>query len=155
MSKPKVIQINTDNETIEAAISILKNRLRVPGEPLTNAEAVKQFLILKLGEYTEERFSVIFLDNRHRLITYKEMFRGTVDGASVYPREIAKEALQLHACAVILAHNHPSGYLEPSQADRTVTKQISDALGLIEVRVLDHVIVGGADAISFAERGLI
>ena len=98
---------------------------------------------------------MLFLDTRHRLIEYREMFHGTIDSASVYPREVVKEALRLNAAAVILSHNHPSGNPEPSQADKLLTQRLKDALGLVEVRTLDHVIVAGQAATSFAERGLI
>lgn len=96
----------------------------------------------------------MFLDNRHRVITFEEMFRGTIDGASVYPREVVKAALQHNAAAVIFAHNHPSGVAEPSQADQAITKRLIEALLLVDVRVLDHLVVG-EQVVSFAERGLI
>ncbi|MFO5961811.1 JAB domain-containing protein, partial [Pseudomonas aeruginosa] len=95
------------------------------------------------------------LDPRHRLIEYREMFHGTIDSASVYPREVVKEALRLNAAAVILSHNHPSGSPEPSSADKLLTQRLKEALGLVEVRMLDHVIVAGANTVSFAECGLI
>jgi DNA repair protein RadC len=116
---------------------------------------VKAYLRAKLGGLEHEVFAVLFLDNRHRLIEYVEMFRGTLDGASVYPREVLKEALRLNAAAVILAHPHPSGYPEPSQADKAITLRLKDALALIEVRTLDHIVVGGNDTVSLAERGLL
>ncbi len=97
----------------------------------------------------------IFLDSQHRLIAIKEMFRGTVSQTSVYPREVVKTALQLNAGAVVLAHNHPSGVAEPSRADEFLTQSLKTALALVDVRVLDHLVVGGTDVVSFAERGLI
>ncbi|GHW03181.1 DNA repair protein RadC, putative [Vibrio cholerae] len=97
-------------------------------------------------------FAVLFLDNQHRLIEFKELFRGTVDAASVYPREVLKEALNVNAAAVIFAHNHPSGDPEPSQTDRRITQRLKDALSLVDIRVLDHVVVGKS-SVSFAERG--
>lgn len=100
-------------------------------------------------------FAVLFLDNRYRRIDYVEMFRRTNDGASVYPREVVKEALKRNAAAVILSHNHPSGHSEPSQADRTLTERVKDALGLVDVRILDHIIVAGLERVSFAELGLL
>jgi DNA repair protein RadC len=102
-----------------------------------------------------EVFGCLFLDNRHRLIALEEMFLGTIDGASVHPREVVKRALKLNAAAVILAHNHPSGVAEPSQADELITARIRDALALVDIRVLDHLVVGGTTVTSFAERGLI
>ncbi len=98
---------------------------------------------------------MLFLDTRHCLIDYAEMFRGTIDGASVYPREVVKEALRLNAAAVVVSHNHPSGNPEPSGADKALTQQLKQALALVDVRVLDHVIVAGNANVSFAERGLI
>ena len=95
------------------------------------------------------------LDTRHRLIEYREMFHGTIDSASVYPREVVKEALRLNAAAVILSHNHPSGSSEPSQADKVLTQRLKEALAMVEVRTLDHIIVAGAETVSFAEHGLI
>jgi DNA repair protein RadC len=112
-------------------------------------------LSLKLGTLDHEVFALIFLDKRHRVISYLEMFRGTIDGASVHPREVVKEVLKQNAAAVILAHPHPSGVAEPSQADEFITTRLKEALGLIDVRVLDHIIIAGADSTSMAERGLL
>ena len=98
---------------------------------------------------------MLFLDTQHRLIAFEELFRGTLDSASVYPREVAKEALRHNAGAVILAHNHPSGIAEPSHADRRITDRLKEALGLFEIRVLDHLVVGSPEVVSFAEQGLI
>ena len=97
----------------------------------------------------------MFLNNQHQLIKDEILFSGTIDGASVYPREVAKRALELNAAAVIFAHNHPSGHPEPSSADRAITKRLSGSLELFDIRVLDHIVVGGAETVSFAERGLI
>ena len=102
-----------------------------------------------------EQFCALFLDSQHRLIEFAELFRGTLDSASVYPREVAKEALHHNAAAVIFAHNHPSGIAEPSMADRKITKRLQEALGLFEIRVLDHIVVGSPGMVSFAEEGLI
>jgi len=122
---------------------------------LTNPRAVRDYLAVHYAGQEREVFGVMFLDNRHRLIAVEEMFAGTVDGASVHPREVVKRALKLNAAAVILAHNHPSGVAEPSQADELITARIRDALALVDIRVLDHLIVGGTTVVSFAERGLI
>ncbi len=100
-------------------------------------------------------FCCLFLDNRNRVISFDELFRGTIDGASVHPREVVKIALQRNAAAVILAHNHPSGVAEPSQADEIITRRLRDALGLVDIRILDHFVIGEGDCVSFAERGLI
>jgi DNA repair protein RadC len=122
---------------------------------LTNPRAVRDYLSVHYAGQEREVFGVMFLDNRHRLIAVEEMFLGTVDGASVHPREVVKRALRLNAAAVILAHNHPSGVAEPSQADELITARIRDALALVDIRVLDHLIVGGTSVTSLAERGLI
>ena len=118
-------------------------------------DKVKDFLRLQLGSHEHEVFAVLFLDARNQLLRLEEMFRGTLSQTSVYPREIVKRALELQASAVILAHNHPSGAAEPSRADEYLTQTLTSALKLIDVRVLDHVVVGHADVISFAERGLM
>ncbi|SUD84675.1 DNA repair protein RadC [Stutzerimonas stutzeri] len=125
------------------------------GAPFNAPEVVKEYLGAKLAGFEHEVFAVLFLDNRHRLIDYVEMFRGTIDSASVYPREVVKEALKRNAAAVILSHNHPSGNAEPSHADRTLTGRLKDALGLVDVRTLDHIVVAGLERVSFAELGLL
>ena len=108
-----------------------------------------------MRDLPHEVFAVLFLDNRHRVIAFEEMFRGTIDGASVHPREVVRRSLQHNAAALILCHNHPSGVAEPSQADRRITARLSDALGLIDVRVLDHLIIGDQECCSMARRGLL
>jgi len=118
-----------------------------------SVDQVRQFLTAQLRHKTHEVFAVLFLDNQHRLLFYRELFQGTIDGASVYPREVVKQVLQVNAAAVIFAHNHPSGVAEPSQADRHITQQLRDALSLVDVRVLDHFVVGEGEVASFAERG--
>lgn len=125
------------------------------GASFTSTDIVKEYLSAKLVGLESEVFAVAFLDTQHRLIEYLEMFQGTIDGAAVYPREVAKAALRLNAAAVIFAHNHPSGNPEPSSADRSITKRLKEALALLDVRALDHIIVGGKGAVSFAERGLL
>lgn len=143
----------TDDVIIQAAKDILLRRLRAPGAALTSSIATKDFLRLELAELEHEVFVVIYLDNQHRVIVAEKLFRGTIDGASVYPREVVKEALGHNASAVILAHNHPSGHVEPSHADTRITERLREALGLVDVRVLDHIIVGGMECYSFAENG--
>lgn len=118
-------------------------------------ERVKDYLRLQLGHLNHEVFAVLFLDAQNHLIRLEEMFRGTLTQTSVYPREVARRALELHASAVILAHNHPSGVAEPSRADEFLTRTLTSALQLIDVRVLDHLVVGQPDVVSFAERGLL
>ena len=142
--------------TAPEILSAARKALRVRRGTLFNSPAdTSDFLRLKLAPLEHEVFAVIFLDNRHRLIEYRELFRGTIDNTTVYPREIAKEALARNAAAVILAHNHPSGVPEPSEADRLITRRVRDALELLDVRVLDHLVVGGDAIVSLASRGLL
>jgi len=138
---------------IEMARRHLKEKLQ-RGDAFTSPEATAQFVRHKLRSYPYEVFSCLFLDTRHRLIEFEELFRGTIDSASVHSREIVRKAIHHNAAAVILAHNHPSGSPEPSQADQRITRRISDALELIDVRVLDHIVVGD-ETVSMAARGLI
>lgn len=121
----------------------------------TNPDAVRHYLTSRLRHVPHEVFACLFLDNQHRLITYEELFRGTIDGASVYPREVVKKVLLHNAAAVIFAHNHPSGVAEPSDSDERITHKLQQALQLVDVRVLDHFIVGDNDVLSMAERGLL
>ncbi len=118
-------------------------------------DAVKQFIRLKLAGLPHEVFAVMFLNAQHRLIAMEEMFRGTLTQTSVYPREIIKRGLELGAAAVILAHNHPSGVAEPSRSDEALTDALRNALALVDMRVLDHLVVGSGEVVSFAERGLL
>ena len=123
------------------------------GAFLESPDAVKSLVALEMRNLEHEIFACLFLDNRHRLISYEALFRGTIDSASVYPREVVKAALACNAAAVVFAHNHPSGVAEPSRADIDITTRLSKALNLIDVRVLDHIIVGGNYQVSLAERG--
>jgi DNA repair protein RadC len=125
------------------------------GPLLDSPAATHQFLVSRLRDQPCELFCCLHLDNRHRLIAFDELFRGTIDGASVHPREVVKQALSRNAAAVILAHNHPSGVAEPSQADELITRRLREALALVDIRVLDHCIVGDNGCLSFAERGLL
>jgi len=125
------------------------------GSVLTAPESTRAFLMSQLRDRSYEVFCCLHLDNRHRLISFEELFRGTIDGASVHPREVVKQALAHNAAAVILAHNHPSGIAEPSAADELITHRLKDALALVDIRVLDHFIVGDGVCLSFAERGLL
>jgi DNA repair protein RadC len=144
----------TATEIILAARQAMTRRVR-RGTAMDSPRAVREFLAIKLGALEHELFAVLLLDTRHRLIDYVELFRGTIDGASVHPREVVKLALARNAAALVLAHPHPSGAAEPSQADELVTRRLREALALVDIRVLDHIIVAGGEAISFAERGLI
>ncbi|EJE8522364.1 DNA repair protein RadC [Vibrio parahaemolyticus] len=143
----------TEHQVLEQAAQIIANRY-LRGDVFTSPNATKEFLIYKLSQHEREVFAVLLLDNQHRLIEYNELFFGTINAATVYPREVVKLTLERNAAAVIFAHNHPSGEPEPSQSDKRITSRLSEALALIDVRVLDHFIVGES-CVSFAERGLI
>jgi DNA repair protein RadC len=125
------------------------------GPAMTAPAATRQFLTAQLRDRPYEVFCCLHLDNRHRLIHFEEVFRGTIDGASVHPREVLRQALKYNAAALIFAHNHPSGVAEASQADELITRRLRDALALVDIRVLDHLIVGDNNCLSFAERGLL
>jgi DNA repair protein RadC len=125
------------------------------GPVLDSPRATREFLVAQLRDSPHEVFCCLHLDNRHRLIAFEELFRGTIDGASVHPREVVKQALARNAAALILAHNHPSGIAEPSQADELITRRLREALALVDIRVLDHLIVADTGCLSFAERGLL
>ena len=155
--KKKVIKkpVDKNQQTIDKALEILEDRLRKPGRGFTSPEDTKNYLMLKLATLEHEIFSIMYLDNKHRLIQYADLFRGTINQASVYPREVVKEALKHNAAAVILTHNHPSGIPEPSEDDKRLTARLADALAVLDIRVIDHIIVGGLNTVSFAERGLI
>ena len=147
----------TDEEQtlIDQAIRCLERRYLVKTDILTSPEATRAYLKLRLAGLTYEVFAVLLLDNRHRVICYEEVFRGTIDGASVHPREIVRRVIETNAAAVIFAHNHPSGVAEPSQSDLRLTQRLKEALTLIDVRVLDHLIIGDSESVSFAERSLL
>jgi len=144
----------TEAELLHLAKMIARRRL-AKGRPMSNPEEVRRALQTLLIDYPHEVFGILMLDNRHRILKFVELFRGTINAASVYPREVIKESLALNAAAVILVHNHPSGELEPSQADKTITQRLCHALSTVDIRVLDHVIVGAEGYSSMAELGLI
>jgi DNA repair protein RadC len=139
---------------LELARRHYRETLRV-GPALTATAATRAFLLAQLRDRCYEVFCCLYLDNHHRLIAFEEMFRGTIDGASVHPREVVRQALSHNAAAVILAHNHPSGVSEPSKADELITHRLKDALALIDVRVLDHLIVGDGRCSSLVEKGML
>lgn len=124
------------------------------GDALSSPDDTRRYLSDRLRDYQHEVFAALFMDQRNRVICFEELFTGTIDGASVYPREVVKKALQHNAASIIFAHNHPSGVAEPSSADKSITKRLQDALALVDIRVLDHFVVGD-EVISFAERGLM
>lgn len=125
------------------------------GDGLSRPEDAGRYLLARLRSQRQEVFACLFLDNKHRVLAFEEMFRGTIDGAAVYPREVVRRALEHNAAALILSHNHPSGVAEPSDADRAITRRLADALALVDVRVLDHLVIGDAGWVSLAQRGWI
>jgi DNA repair protein RadC len=144
-----------EQEIIDQALSLLEKRLNKPEHHMNQPADTAAYLRLHFAGLEREAFRVMFLNSQHGLIKFEELFQGTIDGAAVYPREVVKAAIQFNAAAVILTHNHPSGVAEPSSADRRITERLSAALALIDVRVLDHVIVGGDETYSFAQHGLL
>lgn len=141
---------------LQAVMEIARRHLSeslTRGAPLSNPQAAGDYLQARLRDRDHEVFAVLFLDSQHRVLACEELARGTLDGASVYPREVVKAALKRNAAAVILAHNHPSGVAEPSAADRALTERLKQALGVVDIRVLDHLVVGDGRPVSFAERG--
>ncbi len=141
---------------LQAALELGRRVIRQPlerGSALANPEQVKQFLQMQIAHSAREHFGVLLLDTQHQVLQWQVLFSGTLNAAAVYPREVVKSALECGAAAIILAHNHPSGVAEPSMADRQITERIQQALALIDVRVLDHLVVSSGAAVSFAERG--
>jgi DNA repair protein RadC len=149
--KPKT----ATQKIVRRAMKLLEKQLRSETYSMTAPKMVSEYLVLRLAGREHEVFTAIWLDAQHRVIECEEMFRGTLTQTSVYPREVVKSALHFNAAAVIFAHNHPSGVAQPSHADEALTRSLRTALALVEVRVLDHFIVAGSDAMSFAERGLL
>ncbi|MDM3333417.1 MULTISPECIES: DNA repair protein RadC [unclassified Citrobacter] len=143
-----------EQRTIRRALTLLESQLREPGAVFTSTAAVRDWLRLQLAGQERELFMVLYLDNQHRLLTHETLFKGTINHTQVHPREVVKSALKHNAAAVILAHNHPSGTTEISQQDKHITQRIVKALALVEVRVLDHLVVGN-EVVSFAEQGLL
>lgn len=149
-------QGDDDDRIVAQALNILSRRLIASGaDALTSPDMVKSYLRLRVRQLGHEVFGMLLLDNQHRVLSCEELFRGTIDGCSVYPREVIKTVLDHNAAAVILYHNHPSGVVDPSQADRALTRKLKDALEVIEVRTLDHIIVSACDSYSFAESGIL
>jgi len=147
-------QRQREDRLIQRALRILERRV-IGTNPFDSPQSVKNYLCLRAAGVEHEEFTVMFLDSQHRLIATESLFRGTLAQTSVYPREVVKRALYHNAGAVVLSHNHPSGSPEPSRADEYLTQTLKTALQLVDVRVLDHVVVGGAATVSLAERGLI
>ncbi|WP_416886862.1 RadC family protein [Marinospirillum sp.] len=143
---------------LQAVLEMAKRHLEAEllrGEALTSPEAAARYLKMQLRDLPHEVFALLLLDNQHRVLRYEALFRGTVDAASVYPREVVKLVLEHNAAAVILAHNHPSGIAEPSRADEQITQRLKQALQSVDVRILDHFVIGDGEPVSFAARGLL
>lgn len=140
-------------QTIRKALTLLERQLREPGASFTSSHAVRDWLRLHLAPLEREALSVLWLDNQHRLKAHDTLFMGTINTITVHPREVVKAGLKHNAAAAVLAHNHPSGEAEPSHADRQITARLKQALELVDIRLLDHLVVGGMDTVSFAERG--
>lgn len=145
----------TPDEILTVAREIAADRYVQSGPVLLTPAAASSFLIAQFAGMQHEEFAVLFLDSRHRVIAFESMFRGTLDGASVHPREVVKAALMHNAAAVVISHNHPSGVADPSQADEIITLRLRDALALVDIRLLDHLVIGGTQCTSLATRGLI
>ncbi|AYA05550.1 TPA: DNA repair protein RadC [Yersinia enterocolitica] len=141
--------------TIQRALVLLEQHLREPGVAFTSTQATRDWLRLKMGTLEREEFVVLYLNNQNQLLAHETLFTGTISHTEVHPREVVKRALYFNAAAVIFAHNHPSGEVAPSQADKAITQRLVQALMLVEIRVPDHLIVGGRQIFSFAEHGLI
>lgn len=141
-------------EVVRLAIEVLAAR-HARGQPLSNPVDTRRYLQLALAEYKNEVFAVLWLDQRHRVIAFETLFWGTIDGTAVYPRVVVERALAHNAAAAIFTHNHPSGVAEPSRADELLTQRLKDALALVDIRVLDHIVVSSEGSVSLAERGLV
>ncbi|ECV2982787.1 DNA repair protein RadC [Salmonella enterica] len=140
-------------QTIREALTLLEHQLREPGAAFTSTQAARDWLRLQLSTLEREEFVALFPDNQHRLIAHETLFTGTINHTQVHPREVVKAALKHNAAAVIVAHCHPSGLAEPGQADRQITERLRQALNLVDIRLLDHLVVGGMEIVSFAEKG--
>lgn len=151
----KITRSVSEHEIIQEALAILERRHVRESDVLSSPKDVTDYLRLRFGALEHEVFVMVHLDNRHRVIAVDELFRGTIDGCSVMPREVVKAALAKNTAAVVLAHNHPSGLAQPSEADKALTRKLKDTLTVVEIRCLDHVIVSPTETFSFAEAGLL
>ncbi|EIX7809400.1 DNA repair protein RadC [Salmonella enterica] len=140
-------------QTIREALTLLEHQLREPGAAFTSTQAARDWLRLRMAGLEREEFMVLYLNNQHQLLAHETLFTGTVNRTEVHPREVVKAALKHNAAAVIVAHCHPSGHAEPSEADRRITERLKQTLDLVEIRLLDHLVVGGMEIVSLAERG--
>lgn len=152
----KIVKLNeSEKESLIAlAFSVLQEQHK-PGSVLQSPNQTRDYLRLRMMDHKAEVFGCLFLDNQHRVIETVEMFQGTIDGAAVYPRVVVQKALTLNAAAIMFFHNHPSGVAEPSRSDEAITRQLKEALALVDIRVLDHFIVTASESVSLAERGLL
>ena len=152
--KPSNLNDVEKQSVITLATKVLAFKFRA-GRALSSPEETRTYLRLKLAGYRNEVFGSLYLDNRHRVIAMRELFQGTIDGASVHPRVVVQQAMEVNAAALVLFHNHPSGVAEPSRADEMLTRRLKEALALVDVRVLDHFVVSAGGSVSFAEHGLL
>ena len=152
--KPSSLSDVEKQSVVTLAMKVLAIKHRA-GRPLSNPEATRNYLRLRLEDYRNEVFGGVLLNNRHRIIAVRELFQGNIDGAAIHPRGVVQQALETNAAAILLFHNHPSGVAEPSHADEAITRRLKEALALVDVRVLDHFVVSAGESISFAERGLL
>lgn len=148
------VAVSEYDSLIRLALAVMSQRLQ-PGVALTSPDITQQYLQLRLGERQNEVFGVLFLDNQHCVLAFEELFYGTIDSATVHPRVVAQRALETNAAAVIFCHNHPSSKAKPSRADELLTQRLKEALALLDIRVLDHIIVGRSGVMSFAEHGIL
>ncbi|HGL4548737.1 TPA: DNA repair protein RadC [Klebsiella aerogenes] len=144
---------SADQLTVREALTLLERQLREPGASFTSSSSVRDWLRLQLATLEREEFTALFLDNQHRLIAHETLFTGTINHTQVHPREVVKASLKYNAAAILVAHCHPSGHAEPSDSDRRITKRLKQALDLVDIRLLDHLVVGGMEIVSLAERG--
>jgi DNA repair protein RadC len=144
-----------EQAVIRQALEILTKRVKKSTEAIGGPEGAKELLVLRLGESAREVFGVMFLSVRHTVLAIEDMFFGTIDACTIHPREVARRALELNASAIIMYHNHPSGDPNPSHADQALTRRITEALALLDIRTLDHIVVGGTSTVSFADRGWV
>jgi DNA repair protein RadC len=152
--KPADLNDAEKQSVIALAMKVLAIKHRA-GRSLTKPDETRNFLRLRLADCRNEVFGCLFLDNRNRIIAVRDLFQGTIDGASIYPRVVVQRALEMNAAAIVFFHNHPSGVAEPSNADEAITRRLKAALGLVDIRVLDHFVVAAGESVSFAERGLL
>lgn len=154
-SEDTPVYCDQDDATVAKALRILERRLKKPGLSVDSPKTIKEFASLKLAELEREVFAVFWLNAQNQLMEYQELFVGSLTQTSVYPREVVKAGLKVNAAAAIFAHNHPSGTCEPSRADELLTTDLKRALGIVEIKVLDHIVVGDINTTSFAEKGLL